>query len=228
MALILSLETSTVVCSVALHSNKVLLRDLVIQEPQAHASRLAPMIMQVMKESAKDFDELNAVCVSAGPGSYTGLRIGASTAKGLCFASDLPLIAVPTLKLLAYQSKKITGFDGLLCPMIDAGRMEVYCEVFNDKLQTISPITAMMINTNSFAELLSGNKMLFFGNGAAKCRQVLRDENVSFLDGLYPSAENLGELASEKFEQKDFVDLVNFTPLYHKDFIARKAQSLLS
>ena len=225
MPVILSLETSTDVCSVALYDGKTLLGDAVLQEPQAHASRLAPLIDEIRQTSGLDFKDLDAVAVSKGPGSYTGLRIGTSTAKGLCYALDIPLIAVGTLELMAYQAIALNPGNALLCPMIDARRMEVYCLIADDRLNIIEPVAARIVDEATFQELLHRHQVLFFGNGAAKCRDVVKHDNALFLDGIVPLAKFLGEIAFEKFTNKEFEDLVGFGPLYLKEFVAKKAGS---
>jgi tRNA threonylcarbamoyladenosine biosynthesis protein TsaB len=227
MAHILSLETSTDVCSVALHHDRNLIKEAAIVRPQAHASELAPMIQRLCTEAEIKVNALDAVAISAGPGSYTGLRIGTSTAKGICYSLDIPLITLPTLDLLAFQATPNNPEFFLLCPMIDARRMEVYCKILDADLQTLSPVEARVIDHESFRELLQTRKMLFFGNGAEKCKSVLKHENAFFVDGISPLASALGVLAFEKYRTKNFEDLENFKPLYLKEFIAKKAQPLL-
>ena len=223
MALILSLETSTDVCSVALHDGEQVLGQAEIREAQAHAAGLAPLTEQVMREAGAKLQDVNAVAISAGPGSYTGLRIGTSSAKGLCYALDIPLIAVGTLDLLAYQGSLITNSAAFLCPMIDARRMEVYCQVTDRALKMVRPVAALVIDADSFAELLDESSVLFLGNGAGKCQEVIRHANAIFLDDLYPVASALGAMAVKKFEAREFEDLVGFTPFYLKEFRAGKA-----
>jgi tRNA threonylcarbamoyladenosine biosynthesis protein TsaB len=227
MSLVLSLETSTDVCSVALHEKHVLLKHISIDEPQAHASKLAPLISELLVAAAVKPSSLKAVSVSTGPGSYTGLRIGASTAKGLCYALGIPLIAIPTLSVLAFQGRKHAAPGELLCPMIDARRMEVYCQVFNPQMTPESDVEAKIIDEFSFAELLAGSKMLFFGNGASKCREVITSSSARFVEGLKPAAMDLGALAAEKFQRSEFEDLTSFKPFYLKEFVAKKAHPLL-
>lgn len=223
MPVILSLETSTDVCSVALHDGGELLAAEEIHEPQAHASRLAPLIEKVCRTAGVALRDLQAVAASEGPGSYTGLRIGTSTAKGLCFALDIPLIAVGTLELLAFQGSRENRQGALLCPMIDARRMEVYCLVSDAQLQVIQPPAATVVDEDSFMELLERGPVLFFGNGAEKCRSVVRHPNAAFVDGIFPSASMLGVLADRKFAQRQFEDLVTFKPFYLKEFVAKRA-----
>lgn len=227
MTLILSLETSTDVCSVALHQDGILLKENVLQQSQAHAAMLSPLIQELFQSTSLPMDRLNAVCVSSGPGSYTGLRIGTSTAKGLCYALNLPLIAVPTLDLLAFQASIMKTDSGLLCPIMDARRMEVYCKVFGHDLSVKREVEARVIDENSFGELLETNRMLFVGNGVQKCEGVIRHNNAVFLKGISPLASSLGVLAFRKFKRMDVEDLMLFKPFYLKDFIAKKAQPLL-
>jgi tRNA threonylcarbamoyladenosine biosynthesis protein TsaB len=227
MALILSVETSATTCSVALHEDGKTVKTLEILEGQAHAAKLALLINEIFKETQNSIAELKAVAVSAGPGSYTGLRIGTSTAKGICFSLNIPLIAINTLDSLAFQAlQRQTLKKGLLCPMIDARRMEVYCQVMDLRLSVLSPVRAEIVDETSFSELLKDNEMFFFGDGAEKCKTVINNKNAFFVEGIIPSASALGALAFSKFEQKQFEDLVNFTPFYLKEFVAKKAQSV--
>lgn len=226
MALILSLETSTDICSVAIHHDGELLSDITIREPQAHAARLAPLIHQLLRETGRSPRDLQAIAISSGPGSYTGLRIGTSTAKGLCFALGIPLIAVPTLQLLAFDFIRRSEIDGFLCPMIDARRMEVYCAVYDNRLHTISDTAAIIVDEKSFSELLDSHKMFFFGNGASKCRNVVSHSNAFFVDDVLPSATSLGIRAQQKFLSNQFEDLNLFAPFYLKEFVAKTAKSL--
>jgi tRNA threonylcarbamoyladenosine biosynthesis protein TsaB len=223
MALILSLETSASTCSVAIHENGNLLASLEIETPQAHASQLAVLIQRIFHEASLDIRQLNAVSVSSGPGSYTGVRIGTSTAKGICFALNIPLIAIPTLDLLVSQAAEHSTVAELLCPMIDAKRMEVYYQVVRQDLEVITEPKAMIVDQTSFTEFLENKSMLFFGDGSKKCKSVLTHRNALFVDDIVPSAEKMGLVSFLKFQQGKFEDLVNFTPFYLKDFIAKKA-----
>ena len=225
MALILSIETSGISCSVALHRSGTLINTLKVNEPQAHASRLGPLIHDVFHLSALEIRSLDALAISAGPGSYTGLRIGTSTAKGICFSLGIPMIAVTTLDLLAYEGKRTLAVnEGLLCPMIDARRMEVYCQVVTMDLNIVAVMEARVIDESAFSELLQHNKMFFFGDGAWKCREVLTHPNSFFPEGIYPSADVLGVMANERYKKNSFVDLTDFAPVYLKEFVAKKAQ----
>lgn len=227
MAIILSLETSTNVCSVALHQNGLLIDQKIIREPQAHASRLAPLIDQIIKASDISFANLQAMAVSAGPGSYTGLRIGTSTAKGICFAKNIPLIAIPTLEVLAHAAAGHVSSNDLICAMLDARRMEVYAQIFSKSLHKRTPVEAKIIESDSFVELLMNGKVFFVGNGAEKCKSVINHPNAVFLDNMEPTAAALGTLADQKFQAGQFEDLSSFEPFYLKQFEAKKAKSLL-
>lgn len=218
MVHILCLETSTDVCSVALFSDGRLVDSREIHEPQAHAEKLAVFIKEVLGGS-----ELSAVAVSEGPGSYTGLRIGVSTAKGLSYALGIPLIAVGTLELMA---SAVQGGDWF-CPMIDARRMEVYCALFDETGRMVEKPHAKVIEADSFSDVLASRRVLFFGNGAMKCRDILRHDNAIFLEGVVPRAADMGRLAGERFAAQQFVDLASFEPVYLKEFAAKKARTMI-
>lgn len=224
MALILCLETSSVTCSVALFDNDTLVRKLEIAEAQAHASKLSVLIKQIFADKTLSIQQLQAVAISAGPGSYTGLRIGTSTAKGICYALNIPLISVPTLEFLARHTLHQTLASGLYCPMIDAKRMEVYCQIFNENGGAITEVEAKIIDESSFIELLDNGIVFFSGDGSGKCKSLIRHRNARFVEGIFPSADLMGKPAFEKWKLKQFEDVVAFTPMYHKDFVAKKAQ----
>lgn len=227
MPLVLSLETSTDVCSVALHDGKKLLASAEVREAQAHAARLGPLIKDVIGKAGVDMKRIGAVAITAGPGSYTGLRIGTSTAKGLCYALDIPLIAVGTLELLAFQGTHHNISNALLCPMLDARRMEVYCMVTDARLKVIEVVAAKIIDGNTFSELLERGKVLFFGNGASKCREVITHPNALFIANIYPNAIDLGLMADEKYHSRQFEDLGAFKPFYLKEFAPKKPRTTL-
>lgn len=224
--MILSIETSTDVCSVAIHQQEQLIDSVVSTEAYSHAEKLAPMIDELLKTSKVDKHQLTAIAVSAGPGSYTGLRIGTATAKGLCYALDIPLIAVNTL-----ESMLVSGRDQAqntwLCPMIDARRMEVYCLLADNHGQIIVPTEAKIIDETSFASYLNDHKISFFGNGAAKCNNTITHANAQFLEHIKPSAIDIGTLANKKYQSGDFADLVYFEPEYLKPYVAIKAKNPL-
>ena len=223
MSLILSIETSTSVCSVALHQEGRLVATSEVHRDQSHASKLAPLIDEVLKMSGHLPGDLQAVAISSGPGSYTGLRIGTSTAKGLCYSLNIPLIAVDTLSLMAAQVNSVNLNNAMLCPMIDARRMEVYCTIVDAELQVLHPVEAKVIDGNSFLDFLDQGQLIFYGNGASKCRPVIQHKNALFLENVFPSASMLGILAFEKLRNGDIVDLVSFEPFYLKEFQVKKA-----
>lgn len=218
--MILSIETSTTVCSAALHDRGKLVAFEITHVPNSTASQLAVMIDKLLKQPSV---KLEAVAVSSGPGSYTGLRIGVATAKGICYALSLPLIAVNSLELMARQ----VNADGLMCPMIDARRMEVYTMLLDRSYNTVSSIEAKVIDEFSFADQLKDNKIFFFGNGSDKCKSVITHPNAVFVDNIFPSAEFMGPLAYTAFKKNSFQDIAEFEPAYLKDFIAKKPKSLV-
>lgn len=222
MVRILSLETSTTVCSVALHENSSLIAVAEVHLEHSHGSKLALLVDNVIKFSGIRMQDINAVAVSSGPGSYTGLRIGTSTAKGLCYALDVPLIAIDTLSILSAQVNAINIDGCLLCPMIDARRMEVYCSVSDADGSVLQGIEAKIIDEKSFEELLMERRIIFFGNGAEKCRSTITHKNASFVTDITPSAVQLGSMAHAKFERREFEDLFLFEPFYLKEFKAKK------
>lgn len=223
--MILQIETATTACSVALAHNGEVIAVKEINERNIHAEVITVYIDELIKESNIAYDNIDAIAVSCGPGSYTGLRIGVSTAKGLCFALDKPLIAVETLAAMAYGAVKqgIVPPDLLICPMIDARRMEVYTAVYDVKGNVIKPTAAEIIDENSFADLLKESKILFLGDGAEKCREVLSySPNAFFAGDFQNSATYLTGIANAKFTAKQFGDVAYFEPYYLKDFVAGK------
>lgn len=225
MALILLLETATPVCSVALSRDGQLISSREVNEANVHASKLTLFIEAVMKEARVKYRDLNAVAVSKGPGSYTGLRIGVSTAKGLCFALGIPLIAVDTLEAMAtgYLQSAAEEKDGLrLCPMIDARRMEVYMAVFSADLDILEPVQARILDEGTFAEY---PRIVLFGDGAEKCRAMYADHPNIRIEQFPNSARYLNTPAFRKFEEKEFEDVAYFEPFYLKDFVAGKPKT---
>lgn len=225
--MILQIETATASCSAALSNQGKLLLVKEITERNIHAEVLTLFIDELVRGAGIKYSDLHAIAVSCGPGSYTGLRIGVSTAKGLCFALDKPLIAVDTLAAMARGAAERYGqlpdADVLLCPMIDARRMEVYTAVYRQDGTIVKPTSAEIIDENSFERILGNNKILFFGDGAEKCRKVLgQNLNAVFLDGFNNSAADLTQPAFEKFSAGVFEDVAYFEPFYLKDFIAGK------
>ncbi|MBN2175508.1 MAG: tRNA (adenosine(37)-N6)-threonylcarbamoyltransferase complex dimerization subunit type 1 TsaB [Bacteroidales bacterium] len=224
MASILLIETATPVCSVALARGNEIISQRSSQEINIHSTILTVFIQEVLKEARLKPTELDAIAVSKGPGSYTGLRIGVSVAKGLCYALDIPLISVNTLLSMAGGMKEkcqYKNFEPIFyCPMIDARRMEVYSAVYDHNLTRIRETKAEIIDENSFSEYLFSNKIIFFGNGAAKCKNVLSHSNALFVEDFEPSAIFMKPFAEEKFLEKHFEDVAYFEPFYLKDFIA--------
>ncbi|HTI59365.1 tRNA (adenosine(37)-N6)-threonylcarbamoyltransferase complex dimerization subunit type 1 TsaB [Mucilaginibacter sp.] len=223
--MILQIETATTVCSVALSKNGRVLAFKEADQRNIHAEKITIFVEEVLKDAGKTFNDIEAIAVSSGPGSYTGLRIGVSAAKGLSFALDKPLIAVETLETMAYGliAEKSFGDDILLCPMIDARRMEVYTAVFDSRGSRIVPTSAEIIDGNSFSDLLSKHKIIFFGDGAEKCREVLAvHPNAEIVGDFTNSAKYLTKRAAEKYLAGDFEDVAYFEPYYLKDFIAGK------
>jgi len=222
MAIILSIETSTSVCSVALHREGKLLTVLEVHQEYSHASKLGILVNEVTKLTDVGIDKIDAVALSSGPGSYTGLRIGTSLAKGLCYALDVPLIAVPTLQLMATAISRVYPKDVLFCPMIDARRLEVYCQIYDRDLAEIEPVQAKVIDSSSFENYLDTRPVVFFGSGAAKCKSLIDHQNAIYLEDVNPGASQLGDCAYSKFQQGKFEDIVQFVPLYLKEFFIRK------
>lgn len=217
--MILSIETSTTACSVALHKDEKLLVCLDLLLDQSHSGMLTLLIDYALKAVSATYKDLTAIALSQGPGSYTGLRIGSATAKGLCMALDLPLLAVSTLQAMA---KNVADFmpDNtiLLCPMLDARRMEVYTALYDKNLQVVQNINALVVDNQCFVEEVSKQKIVYFGNGAAKCKPFLEHENFIFIPNIIPSARYIGGLAT----MEQVVDVAYFEPLYLKEYQAPK------
>jgi tRNA threonylcarbamoyladenosine biosynthesis protein TsaB len=234
MALILCLETATTVCSVALFRDQTLLGIRESSARNVHSAMLTTFIEELFKSSGIGSVQPDAIAVSMGPGSYTGLRIGVATAKGLCYAIDKPMIAVPTLQAMAagltppMHASAVDGVAGnelstLICPMIDARRMEVYAALFDRDGMEIRETRAEIIGEYSFQEFLASNKVVFGGEGAGKCKTTLAtNPNAIFIDHFQASARFMIGLAAEKFRLKQFENLAYFEPYYLKDFIAGK------
>ncbi|MDP2058618.1 MAG: tRNA (adenosine(37)-N6)-threonylcarbamoyltransferase complex dimerization subunit type 1 TsaB [Flavobacteriaceae bacterium] len=220
MSLILNLETATKNCSVSLsNSGKTIALTEEAGDGFLHGERLHNFIKQTLSQANVDFKDLNAVAVSKGPGSYTGLRIGVSAAKGICFALNIPLISTDTLFCLAKKTKIKSGF---IVPVIDARRMEVYTATFDEIHQTIEKTSAKIIDEESFDNLLRQGKVYFTGDGADKCKSIITHPNAVFLDSLYPSADEMSAIAFQKFTDKNFENVAYFEPYYLKEFIGLK------
>ena len=194
MDVILSIETSTSVCSAALHEKGNLIAVKEVLTPQSAAAQLAMQVEELFTETNISKHQLKAVAVSSGPGSYTGLRIGVSTSKGICFGLNLPLISIDSLHVLASHAGLPSKTD-FLCPMIDARRMEVYCSLLDPSFNILEETQAKVIDSDSYASHLELHSILFFGNGAPKCRETLKHPNAFFFDGAYTTAANMGKLA---------------------------------
>lgn len=225
-ALILAIETATQIGSVAVFEGEKLLGTIDIRKGKSHARLIMPMIEQLLGNLQIPPADLSAIAVSKGPGSYTGLRVGVSTAKGLCMALDKPLLALGSLETLA---AKVVGLarelDAWICPMLDARRMEVYCAVFDAQLHSQMPIQAKIMEEDAFEELLEKQKVIFVGDGVAKCRMILeRNAHAILLDEALSSAGDMGKELYRLFQEEAFEDLQQFEPFYLKSFVATKSK----
>ena len=225
--MIIQIETATTSCSVALAKDGIVLAHKQVNQRNIHAGLITLFIQEILSVTGVDYKDIDAVAVSSGPGSYTGLRIGISTAKGLCFALDKPLIAVETLESMAdglIESGTVEILKNtLLCPMIDARRMEVFTGVFSETGDRIKDTTATIVDENSFNDLLLNHKVLFFGDGAEKCKTTLGvNPHAVFLPGFENSATHLTKKSFRKYQSADFENLALYEPYYLKDFIAGK------
>ena len=230
MANILNIETSTSVCSVALTSEGEVLEHVENYEGQTHATMLSVYIKRMLHYATSRQMKLDAIAVSIGPGSYTGLRIGLSEAKGLAFGMDVPLIGVNTLKLLTVTTMFAHFFDDestLFVPMIDARRMEVYTAVYDNALRDILPPQPMIIDENSFADLLRDHHLVFCGNGVDKVKKLIQHPNAEFIEGVKPVALSMLALSEKAYRENDFIDVAYSTPLYLKEFQATKSKKKL-
>ena len=229
MERILLIESSTSLCSVALAEGGAITSYKESSAPKAHASLTAVFIRDILSERGITLNDCDAVCVSMGPGSYTGLRVGVSTAKGLCFGSGKPLMAVGTLDTLVAQTREIPGLDGDLkyvIPMIDARRMEVYTAVFTPEGKQLTPTAPAIIDENSFAEQLEQGQCLFIGDGASKCADVIRHPNAHFIQ-CNPKASAMLIPATSAYKEKRFEDVAYFEPFYLKEFVATVSKKKL-
>lgn len=227
MSLILGIETATKICSVAISRDGVLLALKETGGEYSHSENLNHFIELACNEAKIELSEIDAIAVSKGPGSYTGLRIGVSSAKGLCYGLEKPLIAVDTLKAMvvgvtvSLPIGEGWGGDILFCPMIDARRMEVYTALYNSNLEMVEPISAKIIDEQSFVDILEKHQVVFFGDGAEKCKTLLNQHvNAIFVDGVEPSAKYVNQLAVEKYNKQQFEDVAYFEPYYLKEFLA--------
>lgn len=218
--LILNIDTATTVCSVALAKDGQLIALKENNEGLNHSVLLGTYVDEILRENGLSVEELDAIAVSMGPGSYTGLRIGVSLAKGLCFGAGKPLLAVPTLQALALSVTNELKEEALYCPMLDARRMEVYTAIFDQSNRTIVDTKAEIVTTDSFADALAGQTVYFFGNGSEKVRHLLTSPNARFISGVETSARHLIPLSERLYQAGQFADVAYFEPFYLKDFIA--------
>lgn len=225
---LLCIDTGTSICSVALGRDAELVGVKEIADSRAHSSQLTVLIDELLKENNVVINEIDAVLINKGPGSYTGLRIGVSTAKGICYALGKPLVSVGSLEAMAcgtiLQHQNIEP-NTLFCPMIDARRMEVYTAIFDSKQQAITQVEAKIIDENSFSNWLEKQKMVFFGNGASKCKQVISHPNAIFIDNFEPSAAHMLPLGYKSLIDGKIEDTAYFEPFYLKDFVAIKGKN---
>jgi len=219
MAIILNLETATTNCSVSIAKEGTL---VFLKEYNStnfsHAEQLHNFIKEAIEEASLIISDIDAIAVSKGPGSYTGLRIGVSAAKGLCFSLDKPLISIPTLESMAHQ---LQIKEGYIIPVLDARRMEVYSKVFNANYKVVRNTEAEIIDTSSFISFASENKVHLIGSGAEKCKEILENKNFNFDNTIVPSAKEMCQLSYAKYQAKDFEDVAYFEPFYLKDFLVQ-------
>lgn len=230
MSCILNIETSTNVCSVAVSQDGSCIFNKEDHEGPNHAVILGVFVQEALSFIDSHAIPLDAVAVSCGPGSYTGLRIGLSMAKGICYGRDVKLIAIPTLELMCVPlllGEKINEENALLCPMIDARRMEVYSQFFDRALKEVRSINADIIENNTYDDILAQQPVYFFGNGAEKCHEVLTHHNAHIIEGIVPLAKNMYPLAEKRMANEQFEDVAYFVPFYLKDFVAKEAKKLL-
>ena len=230
MSCILNIETSTNVCSVAVSENGACIFNKEDREGPNHAVLLGVFVEEALSFIDSHAIPLDAVAVSCGPGSYTGLRIGLSMAKGICYGRDVKLIAIPTLELMCVPlllNDKVAEDNALLCPMLDARRMEVYAQITNTALQTVKETSADIVEANTYDEYLQNNVVYFFGNGADKCKEVITHPNARFIENIVPLAKNMFPLADKRMAEERFEDVAYLVHFYLKDFVAKEAKKLL-
>lgn len=229
MSCILSIETSTEVCSVAMSENGQCIFKKEDHSGPNHAVSLGVYVDEALSFTDNHAIPLGAVAVSCGPGSYTGLRIGVSMAKGICYGRDVPLLAVPTLEVMAVPvllNHEIED-DALLCPMIDARRMEVYSAIYDRALKQQREIRADVVDGDTYREFLDRHPVYFFGNGAAKCMETINHPNAHLIKGIEPLAKYMFPLAERKWVQEEFEDVAYYVPFYLKDFVAKMPKKVL-
>ena len=229
MACILHIETSATVCSVAVSEDGQCIFDQADHSGPNHAERLETMIDEAMSFTDNHAIPFDAVAVSCGPGSYTGLRIGVSMAKGICYGRDLKLIGVPTLQLLCVPVllRHELEDDALLCPMLDARRMEVYAAVYDRALHELRPVGADVVDADTYRQYLDEHPVYFFGPGAAKCMETINHPNAHLIEGIEPLAKYMQPLAERRFLNEEYEDVAYFVPFYLKDFVAKQPKKLI-
>ena len=229
MSTILHIETSTDVCSVAVSEDTQVIFQQDDHSGPNHAERLGTMVDEALSFTDNHAIPFDAVAVSCGPGSYTGLRIGVSMAKGICYGRNLKLIAVPTLELLCVPVllREIPEEDALLCPMLDARRMEVYSGIYNRALKPVREVGADIVTAETYKDYLEEHPMYFFGNGAKKCMDVINDPNAHLIEGIEPLAKWMQPLAERRLLSGTTEDVAYFTPFYLKDFVAKMPKKLI-
>ncbi len=230
MACILHIETSTDVCSVAVSQDGACIFHEEDHSGPNHAVKSGTFIDEALSFIDSHLIPLDAVAISSGPGSYTGLRIGVSTAKGICYGRDVKLISVPTLQLLCVPvllREKVQEEDALLCPMIDARRMEVYAQLFDRSLHEVRPIQADIVDGETYRQYLDQHPVYFFGNGATKCMETINHPNAHLIENVEPLAKWMFPLAEKKFLNEQYEDVAYFVPFYLKDFVAKMPKKLL-
>lgn len=217
---LLCIETSTTVCSVAIGNENGILAQKEVNDGYTHAENLHMFIDEVIKDSGLNRKNIDAIAVGKGPGSYTGLRIGVSAAKGIAYALSIPLISMNTLLNLSVGAKKmIQDSEALLCPMLDARRMEVYTALYNRQLEELASTNALIITAESLSNLTSKGKIVLFGDGASKCAELIKDNSkINIIENIMPSAANMINYCVEQFNNKQFEDVAYFEPFYLKEF----------
>jgi tRNA threonylcarbamoyladenosine biosynthesis protein TsaB len=224
MTKILCIETATEICSVAISLNNNLINYREACDQNSHSEKITIFVEEILAESSIKLTEIDAIAISMGPGSYTGLRIGTSTAKGFCFALNIPLIAVSTLQAIAFGAKKYnTTTNGLIIPMIDARRMEIYTATYASDLAVVEDVKSVVVDDEYIQTLPSDIPLIFCGNGVPKCTSLLEQKSNAILTNIGSSARYMAELAFEKYNKEQFEDVAYFEPFYLKDFIAAKS-----
>lgn len=222
MAILLCIETSTEICSVAIANNNQLLALEEVSEGNSHAKLLMSFVDKVLTTANIAINEIDAVCFSEGTGSYTGLRIGLSTAKGLCYTLDKKLIHVSTLQSMAWGARKAMALDAYYCPMIDARRMEVFTAIYDSRLAIVEEVKSKIITENTFIEIAKEQPLVLSGNGLEKCKEVIKETPNLIFSNVQTSAAYMIELAYEKYEKQQFENVAYVEPFYLKEFLAGK------